>query len=383
MFIKGINLGNWLVLEKWMNPVLFEGLEYQKKPLDDEYDLAHFAPENEKLNRLKAHRENYITPDDFRRIKSWGMNSIRLPVPFFVFGDYPPYIGCIEYIDKAMDWAQVYGLSVLIDVHTAPDSQNGFDNGGTTGVCKWHLKPENINFSISVLERLAQRYGKHKALYGIQFLNEPISNDLFAFTSSRYKPRDPVYAEGSCSVPLEVLFDFYTRSYNVMRRYMDTDKAAVFHDGFRLKAWKGFMRGSEYKNVVLDTHIYPGMMPITDNIDSALMENKTIEEKTALLESMFSPSKLYNVVLEKCMADIREMNTFFPVIIGEWSLSHPESMTKNQNHDNITRLMRIFCDAQLYAWSAGSGWYFWSYKVPSGASGWDARTCIENKWLIF
>jgi aryl-phospho-beta-D-glucosidase BglC (GH1 family) len=281
-----------------------------------------------------------------------------------------------------MDWAQVYDLSFLFYVHTAPDSQNGFDNGGTTGVCKWHLKPENINFSINVLERLAQRYGKHKALYGIQFLNEPISNDLLVFTSNRYKPRDPVYAEGSCGVPLEVLFDFYTRSYNAMRRYMDADKAAVFHDGFRLKAWKDFMRGTEYKNVVLDTHMYPGMMPITDNIDPALMENKTNEEKMAFLENMFSPSKLYNVVLEKCMADIREMNTFFPVIVGEWSLCHPKSMTQDQNHDNVSRLMRIFCDTQLYAWSSGRGWYFWSYKVPSGASGWDARTCIENKWLV-
>lgn len=25
MKIKGVNLGNWLVLEKWMNPALFEG----------------------------------------------------------------------------------------------------------------------------------------------------------------------------------------------------------------------------------------------------------------------------------------------------------------------------------------------------------------------
>lgn len=29
MNIKGVNLGNWLVLEKWMNPALFE--EQQRK----------------------------------------------------------------------------------------------------------------------------------------------------------------------------------------------------------------------------------------------------------------------------------------------------------------------------------------------------------------
>ena len=33
-YIKGVNLGNWLVLEKWMNPALFDGTT-----ADDEYYL--------------------------------------------------------------------------------------------------------------------------------------------------------------------------------------------------------------------------------------------------------------------------------------------------------------------------------------------------------
>ena len=34
MYIKGVNLGNWLVLEKWMSPALFYGTD-----AEDEYDL--------------------------------------------------------------------------------------------------------------------------------------------------------------------------------------------------------------------------------------------------------------------------------------------------------------------------------------------------------
>ena len=41
----------------------------------------------------------------------------------------------IEYLDKAFDWAEETGLQILIDLHTAPDSQNGFDNGGICGLC--------------------------------------------------------------------------------------------------------------------------------------------------------------------------------------------------------------------------------------------------------
>lgn len=88
-----------------------------------------------------------------------GLNSVRIPVPYFIFGDRAPFIGCIDELDKAFNWAEKYGLTILIDLHTAPMSQNGFDNGGISGVCKWAQLPDEVEFVLSVLERLAKRYG--------------------------------------------------------------------------------------------------------------------------------------------------------------------------------------------------------------------------------
>ena len=51
-------------------------------------------------------------------------------------------IGCIDYLDQAFIWAGKYDLKILIDLHTVPGSQNGYDNGGITGVCKWCKNPE-------------------------------------------------------------------------------------------------------------------------------------------------------------------------------------------------------------------------------------------------
>ena len=50
-----------------------------------------------------------------------------------MYKPYGPYkSGCwdgsLEYVDKLLDWAQSYGLSVLLDIHALKDSQNGFDN---------------------------------------------------------------------------------------------------------------------------------------------------------------------------------------------------------------------------------------------------------------
>ena len=80
---------------------------------------------------------------------------MRILVPYFIFGDREPFIGCIEELDKAFNWAEKYGLQILIDLHTAPDSQNGFDNGGISGVCKWSQEPDEVEFELTVLERLS------------------------------------------------------------------------------------------------------------------------------------------------------------------------------------------------------------------------------------
>ena len=115
MQIKGVNLGNWLVLEKWMSPALYYGTDAQ-----DEYDLPRQLSKEVYEARIRVHRAEYISEGDFVRIRAMGMNTVRIPVPFFIFGDVEPYIGCIEELDKAFAWADRYGLQILLDLHTVP-----------------------------------------------------------------------------------------------------------------------------------------------------------------------------------------------------------------------------------------------------------------------
>ena len=135
--VKGVNFGNWLVLEKWMSPALFEGTD-----AEDEYNLAYQLPREAYQARIQIHRSEYITERDFVTVKAMGMEAVRIPVPYFVFGDREPFIGCVKELDRAFAWAQAYGLTILLDLHTAPLGQNGFDNGGICGVCRWSQCPD-------------------------------------------------------------------------------------------------------------------------------------------------------------------------------------------------------------------------------------------------
>lgn len=356
--IHGVNLGNWLVLEKWMCKDLFEGVD-----AEDETDLCQMLPKEELERRLTQHRETYITKDDFIWIADHGVNVIRIPVPHFIFGDNPlycePYVACISYLDRAFDWAEETGLRILIDLHTVPESQNGFDNGGICGVCKFHQNPQIVDRVIQVLGMLSERYAKHTALWGIEILNEPISKELWEIIKHRYLPKDKERAEGSSFVPLRFLYDFYEKAYMEIRKYLSEDKVVMFHDGFRLKAWKEFMQDKEkYKNVWLDTHIYIGMSP---------------PEKATELEDMIS------YVMKDCKKDIEEMAQYFPVVVGEWCLSHSRKGLSDLPEWEQNISYRTVADAQLYAWDASAGYFFWSYKLVSAPDGWDFRDNINRK----
>ena len=71
MYVKGVNLGNWLVLEKWMSPGLFDGTT-----AEDEYYLPTQLPKEIYEERIRMHRSEYITERDFTRIRAMGMASV-------------------------------------------------------------------------------------------------------------------------------------------------------------------------------------------------------------------------------------------------------------------------------------------------------------------
>ncbi len=131
-----------------------------------------------KTMRIRIHRSGFISERDFAAIARMGLNTVRIPIPYFIYGDRQPFIGCLEELDKASIWAEKYGIRILIDLHTVPLSQNGFDNGGLSGVCKWSQTPDEVDYVVNLLEKLAKRYGRRQGLMGIQPINEPITDPL-------------------------------------------------------------------------------------------------------------------------------------------------------------------------------------------------------------
>lgn len=383
MYIKGVNLGNWLVLEKWMSPEMFRGTD-----AEDEYYLAQELSKDRYEERIRTHRSEYITERDFAAIHQMGMNSVRIPIPYFIFGDRPPFIGCIEELDKAFNWAERFGLKILLDLHTVPESQNGLDNGGLTGVCKWSKNQNEVEFVLCLLEKLAERYGKREGLLGIEPLNEPMTERVWNLMGmeSRYPARDPEMARGSEPVSMEFLEKFYMDAYERIRKH--TEKTVIFHDGFELKAWERFFTQNNFKNIMLDTHQYLMMAEL-------LGCEQTVEG--------------YEKYIRECYAEnIAQTASYVPVICGEWCLFNSLACgfdTKGgqtelngclPNDKKVVdeakkqQIYQKLGKAQLDAWKKGSGYFYWNYKLLldtvntpnwSGWEPWDFGRCMMMKWM--
>lgn len=314
--LKGVNLGGWLVLEKWMTPSVFAGTN-----ANDEYSLCIELGEA-KHETLEKHRRGFITAEDFKWIAESGLNAVRIPVGYWVSGDAEPYVGCIEFLDWAMHQAQEYDLRVLIDLHGAPGSQNGWDHSGRSGVLDWYGNPDNIARSLQTIELLAKRYKSHPALWGIELLNEPRAD-----------------------IPLGVLTEYYRQGYDIVRKHCGDRVAVVVSDSFRMKEMRYEVGKLDLRNCVLDCHMYQ----IFSESDRALSYSGHIEK--ALLDWSY---------------DIEDVQKSIPVIVGEWSavLSHVtyEGFTATQQY----QAQVAYAAAQQLSFDDACGWFYWNLKTESG-----------------
>jgi glucan 1,3-beta-glucosidase len=355
--LRGVNLGGWLVLEKWMTPSLFEGLQAR----DETSYCVELGKSAEQS--LKNHWDTFITAEDFSWLAQTGINAVRIPIGHWLFGPgYPyhsaygeslsPFVeGGIDVLDRAFDWAEHYGLHIVLDLHAAPGCQNGFDNGGIQDVCEWHTKEEYINYALYILERLAGRYHTRPGLHAIEVLNEP--------------RRD---------VDTALLKKYTTDAYHRIRQYCHAkDVAVVFHDGFRsFREYTGFLAEPELSNVVLDIHRYQcfGRAEIDSDIYGHI-RGAAVDWKSEADDIIRDGHSTY---------------------VGEWSLGLDSKMTSlwakgpfnyaSQDMDafQLSVAYRAYAAAQLITFEKYLGWFFWSYKTEKTPE-WCFRECVNRGWL--
>lgn len=325
--VRGVNLGGWLVLEKWMTPSVFAGTD-----AGDEYTfLQKLGAEGEK--RLRAHHDTFITEDDFAWIAGCGLNAVRIPIGYWILEGDAPFVAAADKLDWAFHMATKHKLKVLLDLHGAPGSQNGWDHSGKAGAIDWPKK-ENVARTLDIIEALTKRYGAQHSLWGLELLNEP-----------------------RWDVPLDVLKDYYQEGYKRVRQHTNKERVAVvLQDSFRPFAWEKFMPEPEYSNVLLDTHLYQCYTDDDRKHDAWQHVQQSVGDWKKQLDTT-----------QKSL----------PGIVGEWSFSLDPASLQGLDEFHREVAIRAYGDSELLTFETGAGWFYWNYKLEYG-SDWNFRDLVKR-----
>ncbi|KAI0743458.1 glycoside hydrolase [Daedaleopsis nitida] len=393
--INGVNLGGLFVLEPFISPTL-----YQDNPsAADEWGLStSLLEKGQLLEALEDHYNTFITEEDIAEIAGAGLNWVRLPIPFWAVDTWSdvgqqnsqtvaePFLAkvCWKYVLRVLGWARKYGLRVLLDLHTIPGSQNGFNHSGKYGSVNWlfgTMGLANAQRSLDYIRVITE------------FISQPEYRDLI--------PMFGVVNEPSlATVGRPALESFYCETYKMIRDITGVGEGngpmIAYHTGFDgISEWAGFLQGAD--RIVLDDHPYfaftgaPNREPVNttaDGGDGVMMGGKWVKQACDSWSVSHNTSqKAFGVTIAGEFSNaINDCGTF---VLGPnrtakygddceyWSNSAGWSDATKQGLLNFA----------LASMDSLGDWFFWTWKIGNAKSNtveaplWSYKLGLEGGWM--
>lgn len=234
--VRGVNLGGWLVAEQWMtyDEDIWQGVSSDITSKGEYATMEALGHRGDSV--FEKHRDTWITEDDIKEIASYGLNTVRVSVGFWIANAnvtkvddrqfvYAP--GGLKYLDRLInEWASTHNVSVMLSFHGHMGSQNGRDHSGAyqCGTKLWDTDPRFYQNSIEVATFLAQNYKNSPAFLGLNLMNEPEYNTnkekvLQYYTEAHQKIRD---TGNDCILALSPMLTEQHSGDSRMNHFMDT-----------------------------------------------------------------------------------------------------------------------------------------------------------------
>ena len=321
--LRGVNLGGWLVLEKWMTPAFFAD--------SDAVDEHTFMQTEHAIEKLTHHRDTFITEADWQWLAEHGIDIVRIPVGYWLLRPDGAYLEGIKYLDWAFAMAKKYNILVLIDLHGAPGSQNGNDHSGKIGEAGWFDDDTAQAATIEILTELDERYRDSPQYWGLELMNEPRTRMI-----------------------QRTLRKFYRQA----AQRIDGARRIIFHDGFTPRLLSGALRHDPRS--VMDVHLY--------HMASWVGGRMSAERFVAMCERWYGRL-------------LRRISRRQPIIVGEWSVVLKGESLERYSGDEAWALMQKFGQAQLAVYEQHAlAWFYWNYKTE-GRGTWNFRSLVEDGFL--
>jgi glucan 1,3-beta-glucosidase len=427
-WIRGVNIGGWQVLERYITPYFFaltkchlegdfrfyqsqidappiddplykpltlDDLKGDCPPIDspvDEWTLTGAFKNKEVAKKyLEIHYDNFVKREDIALLKNNGVTHVRVPLGHWIRGDIAndePYVdGGWPYFQRLVEWCREEGIEIWPDLHTAPGSQNGFDNSGRLGqkmtcsgwdggVSTWEPGsdfPPNVERTLRIIDEITAAITNdnlNDVVTGFGILNEPFSD---------------------CN--MDILRNFYNRAFAIVRKNLGNSTNVYIGDMFDSGRWNdGFWAGPEYKGTFLDSHIYQSFEARTRHLSPrqhiALVCQRDHNDVVGCCYENGHPTEGIGRIFSEWSASFdQSVGDQVPLLMKGIIENGVAEKIDRQLSPERKRFLRSFVEAQMVSYEArnvneSSGWFFWNFKVEGGMfAEWDFLRGLREGWI--
>ena len=187
--LRGLNLGGWFIMEKWMCPL-------DSGSLPDTYSAitnldSRFGVATEQ-SLIHAYQTNWITTGDLNNITNAGYNCVRMPVWWGNFYSItnPTSSGWRPDAFDVLDWLVTNcasrGIYVIIDMHGVVGGQGTSDDTGWQNQNAYWTSSLDQSQTAYMWAQIAAHYKSNPAVAGYDLINEPDGTSSIADVWAAY-----------------------------------------------------------------------------------------------------------------------------------------------------------------------------------------------------
>ncbi|EON68619.1 hypothetical protein W97_07877 [Coniosporium apollinis CBS 100218] len=344
--IRGVNLGSLFIVEPWMasNEWRIMGCGDAKS----EFDCVRKLGQGAANTAFQGHWSRWITENDIATMRSYGLNTIRIPVGYWMMesivykdSEYFPQ-GGLAFLDKVVGWASNNGMYIIIDLHGAPGAQVA--NQPFTG-------------QYAPSAGFYQSWQYDRAYKFLQFMTNRIhTNNAYRNVGMLEVLNEPIGGQPS------LVSTFYPTALNKIReteRALGKTSNNFLHVQFMNSMWGA---GNPAQNLgdrhhtAYDNHRYPKWDPSVPKTQSGYLQASCRDNVAA--------------------------DGLTPLIVGEWSISPADDVEWNGEFEissgRNSGFYRKWWAAQVMAYEKQAGWVFWSWKNELNDFRWGYKQAVEQ-----
>ncbi len=252
----------------------------------EEYIIQGVCASNGVAASPSVYDVNMMTEEDYKEIAQLGMNTVRFLFNYNLLeDDNNPYVykdTGWEWIDMNLEWAEKYGIHVILDCHL---SQGGVpSNGGNTGI--WTVGGEKQERLVAMWRAIAERYCNNTTVLGYGLLNEPLIDtnnpsdwhtltkrlqDTIRGVDKKHvlivqrailgKDRSYVYPELNDSNWVLEIHEYPTVDMKLVKRYFELPESYLYYGNDTIVA----RRDEPIEKMVLEYSVYHNQIEISKN----------------------------------------------------------------------------------------------------------------------